>query len=295
MAANFFKIILASWKRFNDDRCFTAAIVISYFSLLCLVPLIALFAFLGAKILGNPELIFHSLNIFTDEFFAQMDPAFFKKLQALSGSLSNLGWFGIIGSLIAASFLFSNLLTTINRIFRAKSNHSFIYNRLIEYVVMLLIGIFLLLSLSVTAVWIAFQQLLHQSPVFSGFINPRVVNVLNSFFFQSLLPFGLTFLMIFVLYKFIPEVRVQTRSALLGAAITAVFWEIFKRGFAFYAIHLSAVGLVLSKVLAGTLTSVIFFLLWISSSLVILLWGAELVAIMNENYELSSLHRSRSA
>jgi len=150
---------------------------------------------------------------------------------------------------------------------------------------------FLLLSLSITTVWIALQQLLHQSPVFSGFINPQVVNVLNSFFFQYLLPFGLTFLMAFILYKFIPEVRVHTRSALIGAAITSVFWEIFKRGFAFYAIHLSAVGLVLSKVLAGTLTSVIFFLLWISSSLVILLWGAELVAIMNENYELSGRHR----
>ena len=291
MAANFFQLLLTSWKRFNDDRCFTAAIVISYFSLLCLVPLIALFAFLGAKILGNPELVFRSLNIFTDEFFAQMDPAFFKKLQAVGNSMSNLGWFGIIGSLIAASFLFSNLISTINRIFRAKYNHSFIYNRLIEYVVMLLAGIFLLLSLSITTVWIALQQLLHQSPVFSGFINPQVVNVLNSFFFQYLLPFGLTFFMAFILYKFIPEVRVHTRSALIGAAITSVFWEIFKRGFAFYAIHLSAVGLVLSKVLAGTLTSVIFFLLWISSSLVILLWGAELVAIMNENYELSGRHR----
>lgn len=162
MAANFFQILLASWKRFNEDRCFTAAIVISYFSLLCLVPLIALFAFLGAKILGNPELIFHSLNIFTDEFFARMDPAFFKKLQALGGSLSNLGWFGVIGSLIAASFLFSNLISTINRIFRAKYSHSFIYNRLMEYVVMLLAGVFLLLSLSITALWIALQQLLRQ-------------------------------------------------------------------------------------------------------------------------------------
>jgi len=81
MAVNFFQIILASWKRFNDDRCFTAAIVISYFSLLGLIPLIALFAFLGGKILGNSELIFRSLNIFTDEFFAQMDPAFSKSFK----------------------------------------------------------------------------------------------------------------------------------------------------------------------------------------------------------------------
>ncbi|MGB9905751.1 MAG: hypothetical protein ACPLRR_00020, partial [Candidatus Saccharicenans sp.] len=65
-------------------------------------------------------------------------------------------------------------------------------------------------------------------------------------------------------------------------AIAAFFWELFKRGFAFYVIHFSAVGIVLSKILAGTLTSVIFFLLWISASLVIMLWGAELAAVMNE-------------
>jgi uncharacterized BrkB/YihY/UPF0761 family membrane protein len=46
--------------------------------------------------------------------------------------------------------------------------------------------------------------------------------------------------------------------------------------------HLSAVGIVLSKVLAGTLASIIFFLLWISFSLVILFWGAELAAVLNE-------------
>jgi len=48
-----FKILAASFKRFNDDRCWTASIVISYFSLLCVVPLVALFYFLGVKILGN--------------------------------------------------------------------------------------------------------------------------------------------------------------------------------------------------------------------------------------------------
>jgi len=56
-----------------------------------------------------------------------------------------------------------------------------------EYVVMLLAGVFLLLSLSITALWIALQQLLHQSPVFSGFINPQIISILNNFFFQYLL------------------------------------------------------------------------------------------------------------
>ncbi|MBC7362852.1 MAG: YihY/virulence factor BrkB family protein [Candidatus Aminicenantes bacterium] len=287
MAVNFFRILLISFKRFNDDRCWTAAIVISYFALLCIVPLIALFAFLAVKIMGSSELFFRSLNIFTEEFFARMDPAFFKKLQALGGNISNLGWFGILGSLISASFLFSNLISSINQIFRAKYHRSFFYNRLIEYVMMLIIGVILLFSLSITAVWTALQRSIRESPVISEFINPKIINFLNNFFFQYLLPYGLTFLVLFTLYKFIPEIKVHTRSALVGAAIASFFWELFKRGFAFYVIHFSAIGVVLSKVLAGTLTSVIFFLLWISSSLLILLWGAELTAVMNEHLEAS--------
>lgn len=287
MAVNFFRILLISFKRFNDDRCWTAAIVISYFALLCIIPLIALFAFLAVKIMGSSELFFRSLNIFTEEFFARMDPAFFKKLQVLGGNISNLGWFGILGSLISASFLFSNLISSINQIFRAKYHRSFFYNRLIEYVMMLIIGVILLFSLSITAIWTALQRSIRESSVISEFINPKIINFLNNFFFQYLLPYGLTFLVLFTLYKFIPEVKVHTRSALVGAAIASFFWELFKRGFAFYVIHFSAIGVVLSKVLAGTLTSVIFFLLWISSSLLILLWGAELTAVLNERLEAS--------
>ncbi len=285
MAGAFFKIIWTSFKRFNDDRCWTAAIVISYFALLCIVPLIALFTFLGVKILGTSEVLFRGLNIFTEEFFARMDPAFFKKLQALGQNVNDLGWFGILGSLISASFLFSNLISSLNQIFRAKYHKSFFYNRLIEYVVMLVLGVIMLFSFSITAVWTAIQRALRASPVFSEFINPEVINFINNFFFQYLLPFGLTFLIMFILYKFIPETRVHTRSALVGAITATFFWEIFKRGFAFYVVHFSAIGLVLSKLLAGTLTSVIFFLLWISSSLLILLWGAELTAVLNERIE----------
>ena len=291
MALNFLKILLSSFKRFNDDRCWTASIVISYFSLLCVVPLVALFYYLGVRVLGSSELVVRSLNIFTEDFFARMDPAFFKRLQVLGGSLSNLGWFGLVGSLVAASFLFSNLITTLNQIFRAKYHKSFFYNRLIEYVVMMIIAIILLLSISITAIWTGLQKSLRESEVVAEFINPQLITFINNFFFQYFLPYGLTLLFLFTLYKFIPETRVHTRSALLAAAVTAFFWEIFKRGFAFYVIHFSAVGIVLSKILAGTLTSVIFFLLWISASLVITLWGAELAALLNEY--LDSLQTAR--
>jgi membrane protein len=255
MAHSLFETLKTTFKRFLDDKCGNFAIIISYFAFLCSIPLVALFAFITTKILGSSELVFRSLNIFSDEFF---------------------------GSLVAGSFLFSNLIYSINFIFRANYQKSFFYNRLIEYLIMFVMGIIMLASLSITAIWTAIHRSMNESTFIANNINPEAVSLMNNFFLQYLIPFTLTFFVFFSIYKFIPEVRVNTKAALIAALIGAFLWEVFKRIFAFYVAHISPVGVVLSRLLEGTLTSIIFFLVWISVSLFILLWGAELAAVMNE-------------
>ena len=277
-----FGILGETFKRFNEDKCWNSAIIISYFAFLCAVPLVALFVFATSKIVGTSELALRSLNLFSDEFFARLDPSFFKKLQSVSDHISNLGWFGLIGSLIAASFVFSNLIHSINMIFRTKYQKSFFYNRLIEYSIMFIMGIILLISLSITAIWTALHRALQGSSYVADHINPKIIALVDNYLIQYILPLALTFLFLFILYKYIPELKVHTASAALAAIIIAVLWEAFKRVFAFYVANFSAIGIVLSKLVQGTLTSMIFFLLWISFSLVILLWGAELAAVLNE-------------
>ncbi|MFB0566382.1 MAG: YihY/virulence factor BrkB family protein [Candidatus Aminicenantaceae bacterium] len=282
MKFSVFEILQATFKRFNQDRCGNFAIIISYFALLCVIPLVALFTYITTKMLGSSELVFRSLNIFSDEFFVQLDPLFFKRVQYLSRNITNLGWFGLAGSFVAGSFLFSNLIYSINFIFKANYQKSFFYNRLIEYLIMFTIGIIMLVSLSITAIWTAIHRSIRESTIVANYINPKTVSLVNNFLIQYFIPFALTFFVFFSLYKFIPEVKVCTRAAAIAAAISAFLWEAFKRLFAFYVAHFSAIGIVLSKLLQGTLTSIIFFLLWISFSLVILLWGAELAAVLNE-------------
>jgi membrane protein len=282
MAHPFFRIIATTIRRFNEDKCWTSAIVISYFTFLCAVPLVALFAYIAAKVLGSSELVFRSLNIFTEEFFAHLEPEFFQKIQGLGASVTNLGIFGLAGSLVSASFLFSNLIAAMNQIFRTKYHKSFFYNRLMEYVLMFVVGFIMLFSLSITAVWTALQRGIRQSAIIAEYFNPKALGLVNNVFIQYLIPYALTFMVFFTLYKFIPETKVHTRPAAIAAAVGSLFWEVFKRLFAFYVANFSAVGIVLSKLLAGTLASIIFFLLWISFSLVIMLWGAEFAAVLNE-------------
>jgi len=225
---------------------------------------------------------FRSLNIFSEEFFAQLDPYFFERIRDLSRNITNLGWFGLLGSFIAASFLFSNLIYSINSIFKANIQKSFFYNRLMEYLIMFIIGIIMLISLSITAIWTAVHRSIKESPIVAKYINPDSVSIVDNFLIQYLIPFTLTWLVLFSLYKFIPEIKVYTKAAAIAAVISGLLWEVFKRLFAFYVAHFSAIGIVLSRFLQGTLTSIIFFLLWISFSMVILLWGAELAAHLNE-------------
>ncbi|MGZ5487975.1 MAG: YihY/virulence factor BrkB family protein [Candidatus Aminicenantales bacterium] len=293
MALPTLSLVTASFKRFNGDKCWTSAIVISYFGLLCSVPLIALFFTIAGRFLGNTEMALRSLNIFTDEFFAKLDPSFFKGLGDLSSPGLQLGLFGVIGSLVSASFLFSTLITTINQIFRTKYHRSFFYNRLIEFLMMAVVGIFMLFSLAMTAVWTAFGQSLQKSELVRATVNPEALAIINNVFLIYLIPYALTFLMFFILYKFIPEVKVHTRAGIIPAAVAALLFEVFKRAFAFYVVHFSAIGIVLSKILQGTLTSVLFFLLWISSSMIILLWGAELAAVLNEKYDAAAAAKAK--
>jgi membrane protein len=293
MALPTLSLVTASFKRFNGDKCWTSAIVISYFALLCSVPLIALFFTIAGRFLGNTEMALRSLNIFTDEFFAKLDPSFFKGLGDLSSPGLQLGLFGVIGSLVSASFLFSTLITTINQIFRTKYHRSFFYDRLIEFLMMAVVGIFMLFSLAMTAVWTAFGQSLQKSELVRATLNPEALAIINNVFLIYLIPYALTFLMFFILYKFIPEVKVHTRAGIIPAAVAALLFEVFKRAFAFYVVHFSAIGIVLSKILQGTLTSVLFFLLWISSSMIILLWGAELAAVLNEKYDAAAAAKAQ--
>jgi membrane protein len=295
MTSSTLSLLAASFRRFNGDRCWTSAIVISYFALLCAVPVTALFFAIAARFLGDTEMALRSLNIFTDEFFARLDPGFFKGLGDLSGAAGQLGLFGVVGSLVSASFLFSTLISTINQIFRTKYHKSFVYNRLIEFLMMGIVGVFMLFSLTMTAVWTVVGRTLERSELVRSTINPGVVAALNNVLLKYVLPYALTFLMFYVLYKFIPEVKVHTRAGLIPAAVAALFFEGFKRAFAFYVAHFSAIGIVLSKVLKGTVTSVLFFVLWVTSTMLILLWGAELAAVLNEKYEAAAAARAKQA
>src|SRR4030042_3033843 len=229
MATPVFQILGETFRRFDRDRCFQYSIIISYFALMCAVPLLALFAWVTARFMGNSEIAVRSLNVFTEDFFAEFSPSFFSKMAAVADNLDQLGWIGIIGSLIAASLLFSNLIRIINEIFKTKYQRSFVYNRVMEYLIMFAVGVILFIPLSITAVWAAVHRAIEASDFVAEYLNPGVIPFVDNVFVQYLIPFALSGFVLFVMYKFIPERKVHTRGAGPGGPFAARLCARFRR------------------------------------------------------------------
>ena len=79
----------------------------------------------------------------------------------------------------------------------------------------------------------------------------------------------------FVLYKWVPRVRVPWRAALLAAGIVGLTWELAKYIFTWYLTNVAVGSLNRTY---GSVGAVIALLLWIYLSALVILLGAELSA-----------------
>ncbi len=76
------------------------------------------------------------------------------------------------------------------------------------------------------------------------------------------------------LYVFLPNCAVRFRDAAVGALIATVLFEIAKRLFGYYAVHLSTYASIY-----GALSAIPIFLIWLYLSWAIVLYGATVAAV----------------
>ena len=111
----------------------------------------------------------------------------------------------------------------------------------------------------------------------SGFVRNRaayrwiIENVpLANATLLAVLPFAVTWTVFTLIYKIIPNTRVAWRSAIVGALVAGTAWDILKRLYVLYNANVIA-----SYEVYGALASIPIFLLWIYTSWVLVLIGAE--------------------
>ncbi len=253
------------WQQFRDDNCFEAASALSYTTLLALVPLMAVVLGVVSAFPVFDHWIAELQNFVFQYFIPTVGDAIRDYLQQFVGRTVGLTGGGTLFLIMAAILMMATIEQSFNRIWRVRSARRPV-NRLLMYWAVLTLGPLLMGgSLAMTS-----DLYLSALPWFSPELDSGVQNL-----FWLLAPFLMSVLAFTLLFVAVPNRRVYWLHALAGALLTAILFELSKRGFVFYVTAFPTY-----ERLYGALATIPLFLAWVYISWVVILLGASLAAAL---------------
>ena len=250
--------------RFHEDRILYYSGYLSYVTHLSMVPLLAvIFSFFSIF----P--FFEALKEEVEEFvFSNFVPALGDAVQeqilSFVENASSMTPFGLLVLLIIAVLLLSSIDHTLNQIWHVRKNRGLIVSYSI-YLVVLISSPFLLgTSLAATSYLVSLR----------GIEEGAALSVIK--LLLASLPFIGSFLFFLLLYIIVPHTKVHFWSAVSGAMIATILFEISKSAFALYFINFPVY-----QVIYGALAVIPLLFIWVFISWVVVLVGAQIAASLD--------------
>ncbi len=243
-----------------SDNCIRTASSLSYTSLLSLVPLMAV---MFSTLTAFP--VFQGMEKDIEAFvFNNFVPALGSTvrtyLHEFSEKAAGLRAVGVGFLFVTVLAMMNTIEMAFNDIWRVRSKRKPV-TRFMIYWAVLTLG-----PLLVGTSFIATSYLV-SLPIFSEV--DATLGIKRKFL--VLLPLLTTTLAFYLIYRLLPNRTVTTKSALIGAVVAGIFFEIAKRLFAYYVVNFPS-----QQAIYGAFATIPIFLLWIYLSWLIILLGAEI-------------------
>lgn len=273
--------LIFSWlvfvaSSFLRNRGLLLAASLSYTTVLSLVPFLAV-AFSVTKGFGiyeTPLLRDVLLRLMAEKTDV---------VDAVLGYIQNtnvkaLGFIGVATLFITSVSLLTTMEEAFNIIWQAKSQRG-LWSRFSNYITVILVcPIFILAAFSVTAT-------LQNASVVQWM---REIELLNSALTIALkaVPMVMVSISLFIVYKFLPNVRVSALAALIGSGSAGLAWQTTQTVYIKYQI-----GVTGYNAIYGSFAQIPLLLVWLYISWLIVLAGAE-IAHASQNFTAIRLEAS---
>ena len=260
-----------------EDRCPQLGASLAYFTIFSLAPLILVLLAVFGMFFGSSE---HAREKITEQLQYFIHPSGIKVIKDIAASAAKptssilATSLGIIVALFGASGVFGQLQEALNTIWGVKPKRGaglwgFIRARFLSFAMVAGVCFLLLVSLTVETVLRALNGYL-KSILPGGDIIALII-----FLLFDLAVIILLFAMIF---RYLPDAKIEWRDVWVGATLTAVLFMIGK----------FVLGLYLGSGAAGSAygaaSSLITLLLWIYYATQIVLFGAEFTQVCTNTY-----------
>jgi membrane protein len=256
------QILLQAGKDFGNDNAPQWAAAIAYYSLLSIFPLLLAGVSIGSFFV-DPDYAIEEITRIIEEFIPE---AAVEVEEIVEGAIETRGpvtVFSIAALLWSGSRVFSVVTMALNMAFDVDEHYSFFKRTLIDVVMLLTIGVFVILAL-VSRMLLSF--LLGRVDLFGQ----------ETFLYNVLIwtiPIVLLLIAFYLIYQFVPRRDIHWKAAIIGAVVATILFAIAQPIFTSYLDEFAEF-----HVIYGSIAIAVILIVWAWLIACILLIGGELVS-----------------
>ena len=264
------RVLVLAVRGFREDKVSLRASALTVFTLLAVVPLVAL-AFGIAKGFGLKTYMEDQIrNLVAGTDLPGQEQMLDQIIQFANSFLDNtsggiIAGIGLVILLWSVFKVFSNIESSFNAIWQIRKSRSW-FRKFSDYFSLMLIGPIAVILSSSAMIFIQTQieQIIDRLE-YLNFLSPVIL------FLVQLIPCVLIWLLFTFLYVFMPNTRVRFRSALIGGLVAGTAFVITQHVFINFQIGVSRYNAIY-----GSFAALPLFLIGMQISWLIVLFGAEL-------------------
>lgn len=263
----YWNILKESFSKFSEDDVFTHAAALSYYTIFSLPPMLLIILFTTTWFYDETavkDALFSQIGELVGKDGAQQLLLTIEKLNIFEPTL----WATVLGGgilIFTSTTVFVTFQNALNKIFRVKAKPSgwgilkLIKDRTLSFAFLIGVGFVLLVSLAVNAFLESFGKYVEEM---TG------VSLLISILTSIVIPFFVITLLFAMMFKYLPDAKLQWKDTWFGAIITSLLFVIGKYLISFYIGNSNVAGLYDA---AG---SVMVIMVWVFYASLIVMYGA---------------------
>jgi membrane protein len=264
------RYVLITLRQATEDSIWLIASALALVTLLSLIPLLAAFSFIGARVFSQYQQ--RSLEVFV-QILPYSEKTLVDTLSEILGQAGGIHGIGVVFFFTSSLFLFYTVEETLNRIWNVSRRRP-LRARFFSFALFFFWGP-ILVGATFTSL-----LLLRQSPALRRLADES--------FLLTLAPFLATVIGLTVLYWAVPYAPVRLRNALAGGLLASILLEVLRQSFRFYVEVASSVNAVY-----GGFAFAVLFIISLDLTWAIVLLGCE-AAYTAQHFRVLSrgLHRN---
>jgi len=265
---NYYLFIRDFFKDLFDDKLGHYASSLSWSTLFSIIPLFVIMIS-----------IFTSMPLF-NSVYSKIETLIFSNLMPTDSkvvmeyinnfvaSTDKLGYLGAIYVIFAVFMFFKNYDYIVNDIFDT-SSRSF-WHAIRTYMLLLLI------------IPILIGSSFYLSTFIQSYLDKN--SITSMIHLYSFLPFLIVWMMFYIAYQISANVHIEVSAAAISSFIASLIWYLGKSAFVFYVVHNKTYTSIY-----GSISTLLFFFLWIYISWAIFIHGLKFCDLLNRDEEIEHI------